>query len=319
MTDADIMARHSACTKLSYGGRDDRNERVVFCEYSEGFFANCTVALWNILEVARQFGHYPERLDFSRGFSHYRQNSAVQEASLDLYPIFFQYNPKYLPLLKSPPPAENIDHHGIYQNNDFNYYGNLINTYFNPSDRVRKLSSRLREDYKIDLNKVVLVWYRGTDKKSEVWVASPHAYLKQAEAILNAYPDFKVWIQTEEQHVRELFSEHFGERCITINELPPSSVGGNVHHIPPSEANIDRLDLAITMLALVTLGSNARFVISHTGNIAFWICLYRGHTRSVLQFDRHGTLFGLNDSVKYWWKIRHRWIRGVSLMTGRTG
>ena len=289
--------------ELSYGGYYNQGDRVLFCRYSEGFFANCTVTLWNITEVARRFGHYPTRLDFSAGFSQYRQNTRNPSGTLDLYPYLFQYDPSLAPRLKTPPTA-NVDQHGVYQAIDFAYYGNLVRTYFNPSERVTKLSNRLRDVYKIDLNKVVLVWYRGTDKKSEVSIASPHAYLEQAEAILDAHPEFRVWIQTEEQHVRELFSKHFGERCIIINELAPSSVGGNVHNLPPSEATIDRLELAVTLLALVALGSKARFIVCHTGNIAFWICLYRGHTRSVLQFDRDGILFGLRKTTTFWWKLR---------------
>lgn len=318
MTKAETIATHRNFVELTYGTRYDPQDQTMYCAFSEGFFANCTVALWNVTDVARRFGHYPTRLDFSEGFSQYRQNSTDPLASQDLYPVFFQCNRSYLPPLNVSPPAINIDHHGIYQSNNFDYYVPLIKAYFSPSDRVTKLSNRLQDKYKIDLTKTVLVWYRGTDKRSEVWVASPQAYLKQVEAILDAHPDFKVWIQTEEQHVREQFREHFGARCIIIDELPPSSVGGNVYKLPPSEANIDRLDLAITMLALVTLGARAKFIVTHTGNIAFWICLYRGHTRSVLQFDRHGILFGLTDIKKYWWKLRRRLLRGGSMTKSRT-
>ena len=308
MNQSDMAKTPETSVELSYGCTYRQGDRVLVCNYSEGFFANCTVALWNITEVARRFGHYPARLDFSAGFSQYRQNSQNPAAALDLYPYLFQYDPGVAARLNTP-PAVNLDHHGIYQNIDFAYYGNLVRTYFNPSERVARLSNRLQDAYKIDLNNVVLVWYRGTDKKSEVSIASPHAYLKQAQAILDANPEFRVWIQTEEQQVRELFSAHFGERCIVINELAPSSVGGNVHLLPPSEASVDRSELAVTLLALVSLGSKARFIVCHTGNIAFWICLYRGHTRSVLQFDRDGILSGPKKVETFWRKLRRllRW------------
>lgn len=298
MTDHQPDPTNTALEELAFDGRYRQGDRVLFCRYSEGFFANCTVALWNILEVARKHHCYPARLDFSEGFSQYRQPVTNSAPPVDLYPLLFKSDPNDLRALPLP-PSDNVDQHGIYREIDFAYYNVLTAAYFLPSDRTTNLSNRLSDKYAIDLGKVVLVWYRGTDKRTEVSIAEPEEYLKQAEKILNNHPDFRVWIQTEDANVRALFSKHFGDRCIVIEELPPSRVGGDVHNLPPEESGVDRLALGMTLLALATLGAKARYVICHTGNIAFWLCLFRGHTQGVQQFDRQGVLSVAKRANRY--------------------
>lgn len=308
MIDPSLSLTSETPVELAYNGYYFEASQSLNCRYSEGFFANCTVAMWNILDIARQFQSYPINLDFSGGFTAYQANPSSVSTPVDLYPIFFNLNLSSLPAI-SPLPTESIDHHGIYHDIDFKFYTNLVTSYFSPSERVTSISDRILAKYQIDLNKTIVVWYRGTDKRSEVWIASPMAYIKQAEILLTAYPEFKVWIQSEDEDVRNLFCKHFGDRCLIINELPPSTVGGNVHNLPEAESNIDRLEIGMMLLSLVTLAAKAKFVICHTGNISFWLCLYRGHTENVQQFDRDGILNGFTDSKKYWLALRSLYMR----------
>ena len=302
--------------ELAYNGHYFESTQILNCRYSEGFFANCTVAMWNILEISRQFHCFPKNLDFSGGFTAYQEKTSNSSAPTNLYPLFFTLSSSPLTSIK-PLPSDNIDHHCIYKDIDFKFYTPLVTTYFSPSKIVESISNQILAKYQIDLNKTIVVWYRGTDKRSEVWIASPMAYIKQAEILLAAYPDFKVWIQSEDAEVRNLFCKRFGEKCLIINELPPSTVGGNVHNLPEAESNIDRLKVGMTLLSLVTLAAKTKFVICHTGNISFWLCLYRGHTENVQQFDRDGILNGYSDLNKYRFKLRSLYMRLKSKLVSK--
>lgn len=275
---------------LPYAGLYDPLTQVLRCGHNAGFFSNCTVTLWHLAQLHRQHGVLPARLDFSAAFSSYRNPTQLREES-DLYPLFFR-----------PVPAPNaavacatttlpmVRHHGLYRFIDFARLNPVIAAYFQPSAAAQDLAHHLQRKYGIDLHKTIAVVYRGTDKGIEVQLADPQAYLRATQALLARHPDHRVLIQTDEWAVQQLFLQTLGERCFALDEMPVSRDGMVVHCLDDQALRMDRSQFGVLLVAVTHLLSQAAFIVNHTGNMALWIALYRGHARGLLQFDEGGVL-----------------------------
>lgn len=281
---------------LAYGGRYRFGTDTLELAHNAGFFSNCTVALWHLCELHRRLGRLPARLDCSHAFSSYR-STAGQMHGRDVHPVFFA------PLV-TPPPAmaralPAIQHHGIQRWTRFERYQPLVRHYFDPGPAARALQQDLIARHRIVLDKTIAVVYRGTDKHVEVALASPRAYLAVARQLLRQHPGHRVWIQTDEPAVRDLFLSSLGTRCFHLPEMPVSPDGAVVHDLPEETLGMTREAFGITLVAVTQLLAQADWVVNHTGNMALWICLYRGHARRVVQFDDHGSRVDLRSPAFY--------------------
>jgi hypothetical protein len=286
------MKRHRPTEPIAlpYGGRFDPATDTLYCGHNAGFFSNCTVTLWHMVDLYRRFQIDPRRIDFSSSFGSYR-TEAERQAKTDLYPLFFALgDSSVMPHEKRAP---NVKHHGLYRFVDYRSTSAWVDRYFNPSVRALALQDRLIQQYAIDVHKTIAVAYRGTDKGSEVKLADPEKYLQQARTLLVRNPGFRVWIQTDEQQVRDLFTASFGERCFYIKELPPSVHGIAADELPEGALHASDDHLGVLLVAIFHLLSGSAYVVNHTGNMALWICLFRGSANGVIQFDEGGHIVDL--------------------------
>jgi len=291
---------------LRYGGTLDIKSSVLYCGHNAGFFSNCSVALWNLAEIQRKQLPLPQRIDFSRAFSSYR-NKAQEEQHTDLYPIFFAPDTRItLPRDRALP---DIKHHGLYRFLDYKTYTPWVKRYFSLSAQAQGLEATLIQKYQIDFARTIAVVYRGTDKGIEVQLASPDAYLVQARRLLRQHPGYRVLIQTDELAVRSKFTEALGEACFFIAEMPVSSSGAVVHDLDDDALLMDRSEFGCMLTAVTHLLSQCALVVNHTGNMALWICLFRGHAQGLWQFDDTG---GLVDLIS-----PHFYMRKLASFTGR--
>ena len=281
---------------LSRKGAYSLHDGTLFCGYQSGFFSTCTVALWNISEVLHRTGEMPQQLDFSRAFRWFRNAQQTLDAS-DMYLLFF--SPGAIDATRGLTWLPRVRYHGLYSWIDYRRFNLVMQRYFHPSERARAFQSTWIARYDIDLAKTIAVIYRGTDKSTEVALASPLAYVDQARKILERHPDFRILIQTDELAVRDLFVEEFGSRCFFIEDMPVSRHGVVVHELDDASLQRDRGEFGVMLVAVTELLSRAAFVVNHTGNLALWVCLWRGHSRGVVQFDSTGGLVDFG-SVKFY-------------------
>ena len=291
---------------LSWRGQYDTQTRTLHCGHSAGFFSSCCVTLWTLQEVPRAGQPMPERIDFSASFAFFR-NSEQQQGKADLYPLFFRPGPA--PAFPSDFPR--IDHHGIYRFLDYARINVAMARYFRPSDEAERRRDELARTYRIDPATTLAVIYRGTDKGTEVRVASPEAYLAQARKLLVRNPGFRVWIQTDEPAVRSMFCRAFGERCFYLDEMPVSSDGRVVHEQEDSTLNMDRSEFGVLLVAVTSLLAQCAIVVNHTGNMALWVCLFRGHAHGVWQFDDEGRVVNPRLPGSHFGAVRRFRIKAV--------
>jgi hypothetical protein len=264
----------------------DKHKYILYCKQDAGFFSNCTVALWNIAEIKRHYGVFPKQIDFTNSFTHYRD--AKQAINNDAYPTFFKLkNNNGLQKSKNIP---RVAHHGQYNSINYSLINPVVEHYFQASHQVARTEEELIARYKIDLEHTIAIVYRGTDKITEVSLANPFNYLAQARQLLTKNPNFRVWIQTDDFHVRDMFCRELGSQCFYMNEMPVTKENTAIHLLDQSALRMNPQRFGVTLLAVTRLLSKSAFIINHTGNMALWICLYRGHTKNVIQFNKYGDL-----------------------------
>jgi len=183
-----------------------------------------------------------------------------------------------------------------------------VQRYFTPSPHVQAIEAHLIQKYDIDLARTIAVIYRGTDKGIEVRLASPGAYLAQAQKLLRQHPGYRVLIQTDELAVRTMFTQALGPACFFIAEMPVSGGGAVVHDLDDQALSMDRSEFGCTLIAVTHLLSQCALIVNHTGNMALWICLYRGHSKGLVQFDEAGSLVDLASPGFYLRKLG--WFAG---------
>lgn len=278
-----IPGSHPVEAELRPQTRYSRRTGTLSCRWNCGFFSNCSVTLWGLITL---YNHNAvvNRVDFSKAFSRYR-TFRQRLVGTDLYPCYFRTDPNRV--ISVNPPVLRHDHHGLYRDYDFGSLTPFIRKYFNLRDDLIECQHKLVEKYRIDTGNTIAIHYRGTDKYRETRLADPNDYLAAAEDALNENPDSRILIQTDQHQVRELFLRHFRDRCFYLEELPAVTgrrpVHGRLRRLP-----INRFELGKMTLLITHLMSRCRTLITHTGNMAAWTCLFRGNANRVLQFDREG-------------------------------
>ena len=276
---------YSPKNKTLYGSRQDRYN---------GFFSILTVYFWAIVELYNQKMR-PKNIDFSDEFIAYKRQNDIQN-QLDVYSCYFNGDAnKDIEGIEEGITLTKHDHHGIYKNYDFVHYNLLVQRYFTLSDRVLEIQDFLIEKYQIDFSKTIAVCYRGTDKFVEVTLADPQLYLQMAEELLKEDPDRRILIQTDQEQVRDLFVDRFKNKCFFLEEMPATK-GDIAIHANTSLA-LDRLEFGEMLLATTHLLSRCDLVVNHTGNMAAWICLFRGNAEGIFQFDREGKLISPDGEI----------------------
>jgi roadblock/LC7 domain-containing protein len=147
----------------------------------------------------------------------------------------------------------------------------------------------LTEKYDIDPEKTVSVLYRGTDKCTEVRLASPEAYLDVVKQILDQTPANRVLVQTDQTQVLDYFKSELGNMVVSFSETPSTS--GNNSMIDTMEK--DKRDMTDWMQwfdAALRCVAECAYVVNHTGNCGLWMNLYRGNVNNVFQFNEAGQL-----------------------------
>jgi hypothetical protein len=269
---------------------------TLYCGWNAGFFSNCSIALRSLIDLFHQ-DMTPNKIDFSNSFLSYKTKEQIKE-NLDLFPYYFSIDDRY-----AIPHNKKIYKpltHGIYKNLGYASLNPFMQKYFNLSSHILNIQSALIEKYKFDPAKIIAVVYRGTDKYQEVKLASPQLYLSKAEALLRQNTDFKVLIQTDQKQVRDLFIDRFKGQCLSFEEMAVTEGKVGLHLLDEDYLRLNKFEFGKTILAVTHLIAKCKFIVNHTGNMALWICLFRGNASNMLQFDRKGNLVSGFHWIRYY-------------------
>ena len=236
-----------------------------------GFFSQCSTSLADLGDI-----DFAVKRVSSRGaFKEFRTIPGVNSWSqFFLQPTTSQLDAS---ALRFDPHA---DHHGVYQELDFPLYEPFVRNYFSPSKKIRRRYRALLSKYNLDLEKLIAVNIRGTDKHTEISQAPAEQYLSLAREMRERYPSHKVLLVTDQAQFTVPFFEEFGEQLVIFSELPTTQSNASIHSLL---SWYQRQSFGETFLATIWIISQANVVITHTGNGALWTALYRGSARRFLQ------------------------------------
>ena len=270
------VASTGGCSLLNHSEMND-----LYCMWNCGFYSNQTQAFLSTL-ILLSHGILPDKIDYSMGFKRFKS-----DPERDIFPDFYRINPDQEVTPKNIIlPDENRKQFEIY---DFEYYNQVVKRFFNPSGVVTDRWQMLTEKYDIDPEKTVSVLYRGTDKCTEVRLASPEAYLDVVKQILDQTPANRVLVQTDQTQVLDYFKSELGNIVVSFSETPSTSGKDAMNTVMENEGK-DTMDWMQWFDAALRCVAECAYVVNHTGNCGLWMNLYRGNVDNVFQFNEAGQL-----------------------------
>lgn len=252
------------------------------CMWNCGFYSNQTQVFLSLL-ILLSHGIEPDCINYSMGFKRFKSDK-----DRDIFPDFYKIDPnKKVKLFKKAGiPDENKKQFGLYE---FDYYNQIVNKFFNPSDVVLQRKNYLIEKYNIIPEETISVLYRGTDKYTEVRLAHPTSYLNVVKELLEITKFKKVLVQTDQSQVLDYFKSELGDMVICFDETPHTSGQDAMNTVMENEGK-DTMDWMQWFDAALRCVSDCACVVNHTGNCGLWMNLYRGNINNVFQFDENGVL-----------------------------
>ena len=269
--------RYAGCDLLAH---PEVNE--LYCLWNCGFYS-CETQVFNSLLILLRHGLTPDRIDYSLGYRHFKK-----DPEKDIYPDFHQIDSSQSLdfYTEVELPDSNKCQFGLY---NFDVYNQIISRFFGPSNIVKERKDVLIEKYNIDFSKTISVLYRGTDKGTELTLASPQDYMTVVKNILKEHPDFRVLIQTDQTQVIQYFHNELGDKVFWFDETPSTSTSRVIWSLI-EDSGRDAIDWSQWFDAALRCTSDCEYAINHTGNVGFWLNLYRGNTDNVYQFNENGQL-----------------------------
>lgn len=274
-----IVLPHATATNI----RPSRNAMLADLRllHSAGFFSNCTILLETIMQLAAR-GIAVDRIDATSSFLFFKDDPLDSE----YFHEFFDVRPDEIDANVRHDSFAWPEVHGCYKTMDYGKFRRFVRSYFSPSADILGHAGVLAEKYGIDPDNTLCIWYRGTDKKVELAPVEVDHYVKAADSILRDNPNLRVVVQTDQQQVLEYLTGYYKDRCVYFPELPATQNDVGFHHEDiPGKYAITRKQFSKWLLAAVILLSKSKHLVSHTGNVGFWLALYRDNPVGLRQFN----------------------------------
>ena len=244
--------------------------------HNSGFFSNCSTLLMSVAQAEI----HPVRIDVTSSFTHFAEPGSS-----------FDWN-RYF----SPPPgiirgcptrwprsrvAKRLPHHSTYKLLDFPTITDITDNYFQLSTFVQNRAEEIHMSHlPVPIDQVLVVCLRGTDKGTEVRQSPIDAYVRRAKKIMEDNENLRVWIQTDQTQIRDILLDQLGPRSFSLNVLPVTDDSQVIHK---SEVNISKDAFSRDLLATTWLMAQAHAVITYTGNVGYWIAIFRGNAKKLYQ------------------------------------
>ena len=252
-----------------------QNSTIVLT-HDSGFFSNCSV----LLKALAASPVHPVTIDAAKSFRHFTNKGE----DFNWY-RFFRPAPPAIDAeygsWRLSRVASRLPHHSVYRLLDYPTSNALVLNYFSPSEEIRQRAEEILSTMlPVPLEKILVLCIRGTDKQTEVRQTSLHRYVRKAKTALSRRKDLAVWVQSDQEQIRDYLLEKLGSRAFSVDVLPVTGDSTVIHRTTLVH---DKNEFALNLLATTWLMSQASKVITYTGNVGYWIALFRGHSRGLIQ------------------------------------
>lgn len=252
----------------------DKDKNTLTAQHESGLGYLCVHTLYDLIEVYKN--HITDKPIHINWTSKWWNKPDQQ--SRNVFKLYFkQTEATALPKFDSNMFISK--EHYVMQKIRFELLKPIRDLHFQLSDDVLVREKIFREKYQIDTQKIVVGYYRGTDKRTEVPSVDPSIYLMCIEGILRDEPDCKVLIQTDQSQVLKYFRNKLGDRMFNIEEMPTTDGDVVMHH--NIDKSINNYELGINYLAVLSLISKCKHIVIDTGGGAWLIHMFRGNAKNV--------------------------------------
>jgi hypothetical protein len=171
--------------------------------------------------------------------------------------------------------------HAIYADEHSKYFRPFYERYFKLHHHIEWKLNQLAEKYKVDSKNSISLIIRGSDKWTDfggMATVGPGAYIRMAEKLVKENAGSKVLLQTEHDDIINFCQRNFS---MTFFEETKTTTNASV---PIFLTNIEnKLDWAEWYVAALWLHARSKYVITYSGNSAFFVYLVRGSTQGLYQ------------------------------------
>jgi hypothetical protein len=200
---------------------------------------------------------------------------------IDYYNMLFQRDDSVL--LDLPLNWFDEDQWSVMVTWNYSELNKIAKKYLRPSDNQQNKLDNFIKKNNIDFNKTIGVLYRGTDKYTETDIPDPMLFVSKVESILNEHPDYKIFLQTDQQQVKDLFLQKFNEKCFFNEEIPTTTTLTAIHSLP----NINKVSLVENIEISVRLLAMCEYLVMTYGtgsNVSLFASIYRNNPDNVFEF-----------------------------------
>jgi len=235
---------------------------VLKITHNAGFFSCCTIRLEEIIKYFNNHKSLPSKVDSSEQFKRYKikQGNVINEYFNENAAYGIQYSK---PISISPGYPQFL----LYKTIKFSDIKPFVVKYFTLSEQIKNIIRQVEEKYDLDYNNICSVYYRGTDKRKETNIAPYEEFINKVEQIKSKNRNIKLLLQTDESGFEEKF-KHVFPNSIVISEVN----------------NPNKFIHSLYLLSAANIISRTKIIICGSGNMSFWIMLYRGNSNNVHQY-----------------------------------
>ena len=259
--------------------------------HNAGFFSCCTIRLEDIKNYFNTHKKLPEIVDSSEQFKSYKQPGNIA----DMTPVFFdttdvdiQYN-KEIEIV----PAGNEQQFTNYKLINYTDILPFVEKYFVLSSLIQENIKQLEKKYNIDYKDLCVVYYRGLGKSWETNISPYEEYINKAQEVGGK----RFLIQTDESEFLDYASKSLSN-SFHFSEMPTVSrnFSDSVPDVEQCLSQHDRIKHSINFLSIVKIMSKAKNVIVYSGNVSYWMCLFRGNASGVHQYlNQKEIIYGVRN------------------------
>jgi hypothetical protein len=242
---------------------------------SYGFFSTFTLLITALMNTYRIYKKLP-KIDGKNLL-----RNLCFDDRVDMYGYFFHIDKNInIDFNEMPVPLTNDDQHTLYKEEYSKYYNAFFKRYFNLNKIIEDRIKGFEKKYNINYDKTISVFYRSTDKWTDMGGFNhigPGLYFRLAKKLKTENTDYSIIIQAENEGIIRFFSEGIGairiEETLTSNNDYPLFL----------TLNNNKLEWAENYVAALFLHSKSKYIITYTGNSAFFLYLSRGTTKNMYQ------------------------------------
>jgi hypothetical protein len=172
------------------------------------------------------------------------------------------------------------DNWTIIKDTDFTDLNNILKKYFKMSAKQELLYSQITQNCNFIPEKTIGVHYRGTDKVHEVPLEDAKNYIVKINDIISTDETLRVFIETDQEQVRDLFIKTYKERCFFNTDIPVTSGNTGLHQMNCT----NKYDLARYLEISVRMLAKCKYLFLGMSNVATFIGAHRNNPANVFQF-----------------------------------